>query len=63
MVTVITQKVSKINKTELHHVINTVTGFNYGTFESKIGAENKAEQVNANLTLDGLILSDAEMAI
>ena len=56
MVTVITQKKSDYNQVELHHVINTVTGFNYGTFESKIGAENKAEAVNADITLEGLLI-------
>ena len=60
MVTVITNSKGKF---PLHHVVNIKTGFNYGTFTSKFTADNKAESVNANLTLDGLILSDAEMCI
>ena len=43
-------------KYPVYHVINIQTGYSYGNFTSLQGAENKAEQVNANLTLEGLLI-------
>lgn len=60
MVKIITNLKAKF---PVHHVVNTINGLCYGSFESKIAAEDKAEQMNSKLTLNGLILLDTEMVI
>lgn len=54
MVTVITNSKGKF---PVHHVVNTSNGLSYGSFESLQGAEDKAEQMNSKITLNGLITS------
>lgn len=55
MVQVITNTKGKF---PVHHVINTSNGLCYGSFEGLQGAEDKAEEMNSKITLNGLILSE-----